>query len=453
MNRIVFTDSQFADLRSMLFDIPGVEGAAFILCGISRSSECTKLMAHSILPVTADEYVKRDACGLSITSRTLTRIAKLARHEGLSVVFAHSHPGGLPHFSDQDDREEKQLLPFLHSRVPTGVHGTLVLTEDGVVGRIYAPTKQSVDGVLVVGKQFTLFGTEATRDISPQFDRQVRAFGPEIQRVLHQLHVGIVGLGGIGSPLAEQLSRLGVGKLTLIDGDTFDVSNINRVYGSCLNDATIPKVEIAKRNIEKIGLGTIVVGIDEPITREAPAKALRDCDVVFGCTDKQIPRAILNQLALRYTIPVFDSGVLIDSFGGRIRGIHGRVTTLMAGEACLFCRGRISPEAIRIEALPMADRIRQAREGYAPELDEPAPAVIPFTSAIASIAVSELIHRLTGFMGVRRASSEVLIGFDESRIRTNRVEPRENCSCTDESTWGKGDETPYLGLFWPSHTK
>lgn len=452
MNRIVFTESQFDQLRRFLFDIPGVEGAAFVLCGESRSESCNKLLAHSVIPVAEHEYAQRGPFGLSITSHALTRVAKLARFERLSLIFAHSHPEGTPHFSEQDDREEETLLPFLQSRVPHVLHGTLVLTEDQVAGRIYLPHRTPVDAVLVVGKRIRSFASRM-QDVPAVYDRQVRAFGTATQALLNRLHVGIVGLGGIGSPIAEQLCRLGVGKLTLVDGDHFDPSNINRVYGSQTADVGVAKVAIAQRNIERIGLGTQVSTVPIHITDESSAKTLRDCDVIFGCTDKQIPRAILNQLSLRYSIPVIDSGVLIDSENGRIRGVHGRVTTVIAGEACLFCRGRISPEALRIEALPLEERMAQAKEGYAPELEEPAPAVVSFTSAIASAAVTELLHRLTGFMGADRVSSELLFSFDETRIRTNRVEPREACACTDESVWGRGDEEPFLGLVWPSHTK
>lgn len=453
MNRIVLAEAQFEQLRGCLFDIPKVEGAAFVLCGQSRASNFDKLIAHSVIPIASEEYARREPYGLSITSRALARVSKLARHEGLSIVFAHSHPDGFAHFSEQDDHEEEELLPFLQSRVPGLLHGTLVLTESSVAGRIYSPSRTSVDGVLVVGKRIRLFSDPSDESTSPVFDRQVRAFGKHIQHVLKELHVGIVGLGGIGSPIAEQLCRLGVGNITLVDGDTLDSSNVNRVYGSTYADVGVPKVEIAKRNIDRIALGTRVETVAEHITYESPAKALRNCDVIFGCTDKQIPRAILNQLSLRYTIPIFDCGVLIDSEFGEIRGIHGRVTTLMAGEACLFCRGRISPEMIRVEALPAEERVQQAKEGYAPELDDPAPAVVPFTSAIASAAVSEFLHRLTGFMGKDRASSEVLFTFDESRLRTNRVEPRESCICTDESIWGRGDEEPFLAMVWPNRTK
>jgi len=449
--RIVLLDEHRAALEELLFDIPDVEGAAFLLCGQAIHANAVKLMSHAVVPVAPEDYLRRERDGLTIQSRSLARITKLARYEGLSIVFAHSHPEGFADFSSQDDGEEEKLLPFLQSRVPDRVHGTLVMTREDFSARIYAPTRTSAD-TIVVGERFRLYRQTSAAPVPIVFDRQVRAFGEDIQRILAALHVGIVGLGGTGSPVAEQLVRLGVGQLSLFDRDSFEVTNINRVYGSTMSDVDLPKVAIAKRELDRIGLATRIEAIAEHITDEESARQLRACDVVFACTDKQIPRAILMQLALKYSLPVIDLGVLIDSKEQHIRGVHGRVTTLLPGEACLYCRGRISPEVMRVEALPPHERENQIREGYAPELVGPAAAVIPFTSAVASIAVSEFLHRLTGFMGAERVSSELLIAFDLSRIRTNRVAPREDCQCSDRAGWARGDESPFLGMAWPTRS-
>lgn len=451
--KIVLFQHHLEELRQLLFDRPGIEGGAFMLCGQSRTQGVEKLLSHRVVAIAEEDYLRRERDALSIHSRALTRIAKLARHEQLSIVFAHSHPQGVPHFSAQDDREEDKLIPFFQSRIPDRLHGTLVLTEGFIAGRLYRPGRTAVNQILVVGERIRVWSEDRVEVTSEIFDRQVRAFGPEVQAVLRSLHVGIVGAGGTGSPLAEQLYRLGIGALTLFDGDKLESSNVTRVYGSSLKDEGDPKVAILKRHLDRIGFPTTVEAVAEHITSEASAKRMRECDVVFGCTDKQIPRAVLTQLAIKYLVPVFDLGVLIDSENETIKGVHGRVTTLLPGEACLFCRRRISSEAMRIEALPAAERARQVREGYAPELEESAPAVIAFTSATASAAVSELLHRITGFMGRERLSSEVLYRFDESRIRTNRVSPHPDCLCADRMGWGRGDEEPFLGLMWPTtHT-
>lgn len=451
--RIVLLESQLKTLRDLLFDRPGIEGAAFLLCGQSTSNRTTKLLVNSVVPIPDQDFLRREAYGLSISSSALTRVAKLARYEDLSIIFAHSHPDGFPEFSEQDDREEARLLPFLQARVPNRVHGTLVLTNDNICGRMYIPDCRAVEDVLVVGDRIRQMYPAKRGAVEPFFDRQVRAFGADIQRLLKGMHVGVVGLGGTGSPIAEQLCRLGVGHLSLFDGDTLDATNVNRVYGSTLPDEGRYKVDIAKAHLRQIGFGTIVDAYPEHITEESAAKLLRDCDVVFGCTDKEIPRAILVQLSLRYLIPVFDMGVLIDSEKGKIRGVHGRVTTLLPGEACLFCRGRITAERMRIEGLSESDREAQIRDGYAPELEDAAPAVIPFTSATASAAISEFLHRLTGFMGSERQSSEVLLALDQSRIRTNRLGPRDECMCSEQSFWGRADTTPFLEMLWATQPK
>jgi molybdopterin/thiamine biosynthesis adenylyltransferase/proteasome lid subunit RPN8/RPN11 len=453
ITRIVMLDAQLDELRQKLFDRPGVEGAAFLLCGQSVSEDAVKLIVHAVVPIADEDYLRREKYGLTIASPTLTRVAKLARYEGLSVVFAHSHPEGVSDFSEQDNREEAKLLPFLQARVAGRVHGTLVLTEHHIQGRLYMPDQVPVDEVIAIGGRIRSWTPKGRNAIEPFFDRQVRAFGQDIQSLLRRLRIGIVGVGGTGSPVAEQLYRLGVGHLRLFDGDRFAETNVNRVYGSSLQDDGKLKVEMAKEHLDRIGLTTTVDIVPQHITNEAAARALRDCDIVFGCTDKELPRTILVQLANRYCIPVFDLGVLIDSRDGCIIGVHGRVTTLMPGEACLFCRGRITAETIRIEALSDEDRQRQIRDGYAPELDEPAPAVIAFTSATASAAVMELLHRLTGFMGSERLSSEVLLALDQTRLRTNRIMPRDGCICEDRSFWGRGDVEPFLEMMWPTSTK
>lgn len=451
--RIVMLELRLAELREKLFDRPGVEGAAFLLCGQSVSDDVVKLVVHTVIPIADEDYLRREPYGLTIASPTLMRVAKLARYEGLSVVFAHSHPEGIPDFSDQDDREEARLLPFLQARVPDRVHGTLVLTEHQIRGRLYVPERVHVDDVVAIGDRIRSWPLPGVHAIEPFFDRQVRAFGPDIQHLLRRLRIGIVGAGGTGSLVAEQLYRLGVGHLRIFDGDQFAETNINRVYGSALKDDGRLKVEMTKEHLDRIGLGATVDIVPQHITFETAALALRDCDIIFGCTDKELPRAILVQLAMRYCIPVFDLGVLIDSNDGCIAGVHGRVTTMIPGEACLFCRGRITAEAIRIESLSEKDRRRQVRDGYAPELEGPAPAVIAFTSATASAAVMELLHRLTGFMGSKRVSSEVLLALDQTRSRTNRIAPREGCVCEDQSFWGQGDAEPFLEMVWPSETK
>jgi molybdopterin/thiamine biosynthesis adenylyltransferase len=243
----------------------------------------------------------------------------------------------------------------------------------------------------------------------------------------------------------------GVGRLSLFEGQTLDATNVTRVYGSRLTDVGRPKVQIIERLAKEIGFGTEATLYPKHITSLETAKTLRNCDVIFGFTDDEWGRSILSKLAIDYYIPVFDMGVKIDSDEGSIVSVQGRVTTLLPGAACLFCRGRITAEGVRAQVIEscnpeQAEELR--RQQYAPELEGNAPAVIAFTSAVASTAVSELLHRLTGFMGPERVSSEVIHFFDQTRMRTNHLAPSSDCYCGDRQRWGLGDQQPLLGLVW-----
>jgi len=121
------------------------------------------------------------------------------------------------------------------------------------------------------------------------------------------------------------LTRLGVGRISVFDGESLDTSNVTRVHGSGRGDAGKHKAVLQAEHVAQIGLGTQVTAWPKHIDDEATAKRLRQCDVVFGCTDLQGPRAILVRLALRYFIPVFDMAVKVDAPEGILRGITGRV--------------------------------------------------------------------------------------------------------------------------------
>src|SRR5207244_4164085 len=80
------------------------------------------------------------------------------------------------------------------------------------------------------------------------YDRQVRAFGGGVQGILSNLRVGVVGVGGTGSAVAEQLIRLGTGKLYVFDGDRLDDSNLTRVYESGSDQIGLKKVRIVEQS-------------------------------------------------------------------------------------------------------------------------------------------------------------------------------------------------------------
>jgi hypothetical protein len=204
-----------------------------------------------------------------------------------------------------------------------------------------------------------------------------------------------------------------------------------------------------RRLAQEIGVGTTMIPIKGSICDTETLSELRDCDLVFGCTDDFLGRMMLNRLVYWYYIPVIDSAVLIDSHKGVIKEIVGRVTLLFPGSACLSCRRRISDRRILAQTKKRnsPNEYRElVKQGYIPELDISDPSIIMFTNGIASRAVAEFINMLSGFMGDKRTATEIVEQFHIPDLRRNSVQGSPGCLCTSPGKWGKGDESRFLGL-------
>jgi hypothetical protein len=305
--------------------------------------------------------------------------------------------------------------------------------------------------IRVVGDRIRMLPTArgtglSERDIL-QFDRQIRAFGNSGQLLLTQLRVGVVGAGGTGSAVCEQLARLGVGEIVVIDDDIITASNLTRIYGSTRDDIGKYKVDVVAAYAERISSEAVVTPVIGRVTNQGTARRLRHCDVIFGCTDDQWGRSILSRLAFWYLAPVIDMGVMVTSNNGRLQEIIARITMVGPGAACLLCRGRIQPETIRAEALPREERSRLAAEGYVQGLGEADPSVVTYTSLAASMATSKFLQMLFGFSNEPQAT-ESLFRIDMGELRHNVVPGREGHYCVDARVWGRGDSEPFLGQLW-----
>jgi len=397
---------------------------------------------------------------MEIRPQAYIRAMKKAHLGKQGFVLVHSHPPGCPNHSLQDDAEEAKLFNTAHFRIDgVPVHASVVLSSrNHPVGRVWLPDGQiqPIERIRVIGKRFRFYfsPSEGEQAISMIFDRQVRAFGEDFQRIVRKLHIGVIGSGGTGSAVTEQAIRLGAGEISVFDEQGLADTNVTRVYGSRLVDVDLPKAKLMERMAADIGLGTVIHAYVGNITSRENAERLRECDIVFCCTDDEWGRSILTRLALYYYIPVIDMGVKVDSENGLIHSVQGRVTVLLPTAACLFCRGRISPEWIAAESKQAAkpeEAEELRRQKYIPELKEAAPAVIPFTTTVAASALMEFAHRLTGFMGEDRRSTEILHLIDDGRVVTNSRPPDPECNlCGSTQVWGRGDVVPFLDMTWPN---
>jgi molybdopterin/thiamine biosynthesis adenylyltransferase len=456
---MTFLQDDYEQLTAHLFH-SRVEEAAFLLCGLSRTAVETRLLVRDIITVAPDEIDHSSDVHMQIQQPAYLRAIKAAADRKLCFVFVHSHPPDVPRHSGQDDKTETSLFRTAYNRIhsTTAVHASVVLSSpEKPIGRVWLSdgTTVAMERIRVIGNRFRFALDLANTEVRLNFfSRQVLAFGEELQKLFQQLTIGIVGMGGTGSAVAEQLIRLGVGRIITADKETLDDSNVTRVYGSCVDDAGTSKVTIMSKHSDAIGLGTTIEAIPGNITAPSVIERFRECDLIFGCTDRERGRSILTRFALYYLIPVFDLGVKVDTKDGNINAIEARITTLLPGTACLFCRGRITGDVIAAETIEENDPSEYKRlrvQEYIPDLHSNAPAVIPYTTAAASFAVNELLHRLSGYMGEDRISTELFVLFDDSRISRNSTSSSSDCMCTDRRKWGRGDCDPFIGLTWGGH--
>jgi hypothetical protein len=203
--------------------------------------------------------------------------------------------------------------------------------------------------------------------------------------------------------VAVQLGHLGIGRLVLIDPDHVEEKNLNRIPGATMNDAMLRafKVDVAKRYIEALSLGTAVSAIPSDLGTASAVRAIAECDIVFGCMDGAEGRHLLNRIATFYLLPYFDLGVRLDADGhGGVEQVCGTVHYLQPGGSSLLSRGVFTLEEVRAEGLKRTDPdvyLEQVRSKYIVGVSEGRPAVISVNMQIAGMAVNELLARLHPF--------------------------------------------------------
>ena len=125
--------------------------------------------------------------------------------------------------------------------------------------------------------------------------------------------------------------------------------------------------------------------------------------------------------------------------------IESRVTWVAPGSACLLCRGRIDSARAAAESLSEDERERLRQEGYTPDLNEPQPAVIAYTTTISGMAVSELLNRM--FSLANPDVTEMLLKLEMRKLSCNDRKARCGCWCTGDNMQHR---QTLLGLNWPS---
>lgn len=155
--------------------------------------------------------------------------------------------------------------------------------------------------------------------------------GIEGQEKILAAHAVIIGAGGLGSAAAPYLAAAGIGKITLIDHDTVDLTNLQRQIMHNQNSVGLAKVQSGKTMLQNLNPQIQVNAIQEKATADLLEQLLHNASVVLDCSDNFTTRHMVNAACVKHQVPLV-SGAAI-KFDGQVTVIDPRQT----GTPCYAC--------------------------------------------------------------------------------------------------------------------
>lgn len=271
-----------------------------------------------------------------------------------------------------------------------------------------------------------------------RFSRNESFFGKEGQKKLRATRCAVIGVGGLGTHVVQQLALLGVGAIDLVEPEELSTDNRNRYVGAW-HDDPIPgtsKTEIAKRLIKLIDPAIEVDPVSKSVATEAGFRIIRRADAVFGCVDNEGARLILTEACSAYAKTYIDLASDIDpeaepmTYGGRVHfGANG--------ESCLICMDVLDQrEAGRQLESEAFRRNRDSLYGVrTSSLGQAGPSVVSINGVIASLAVTEFIVHFTGIRTARRLLTYYA---HNGKVTASADAPKGDCYYC-KGLWGKRD--------------
>lgn len=445
----------YESIQQHLFPGDEKEAIAFALCGRAQSAGRIVFTVHEVLMIPHDSCIRKEDYLHWHTNDVLPLMNK-AMDKHMAIMRIHSHPSGWPYFSEADlvtdqDYFGNLMTGWCEDGLP---HLSTIMLPDGkIIGRVYFAdgSAQNLDSILIVGEKIQMAQYKKGHDSIPPEEalRNIQAFGEGTYNIFKQLRIGIVGCSGTGCHVIEQLSHLQVGELVLVDPDSIEAKNLNRLTGTGKKDIGKSKVEFYKKHIERMKLGIKAMAFPFNLYQSEEARrTLSTCDVIFGCVDSASGRMLINQIASFYLIPYIDVGVSLKADGkGGVSYVGAQMDYLTPGKSSLMSRGSVKKADAEAELKHLfdPDMYEQLRkEKYISSIQADRPAVISVNGLIAYLAVLNLIDRIVGFrQEPPYAKITLLLSADEM---IKRKEEEFKVDKYLKQFKGRGDCRPFLNM-------
>lgn len=449
--------NHFDILRHHLYPGDNLEAVAVALCGRLDHKDVHKLLVHEIVLIPYAECERTSDYVSWKTDRIKSLLGKVLKYD-YAILKIHSHPGGYEQFSSLDDESDSRLFSSVFGWANCDFpHGSAIMLPEGrIFGRVFHPDlrTEAIAKVSIVSDSISIWNYSSGASSEIEIGkRTAQAFGEGTFDKLKQLKIGVVGCSGTGSPVIEQMVRLGIGKLVIVDPDKVELKNLNRILNTKRNDALNhrQKVLVLKEAILAFDLGTEIEAYSANLYNSISClKDLATCDILFGCVDSIDGRDLLNRLSTYYLIPYFDLGIKLEADGtGGISKIVGTVHYIQPGKSSLMSRGMYDSEDLKASGLlrMYPDQFPEmVKNSYIKNINVNRPAVISVNMMIASYGVNEFLNR------IHQYKTDACIDFAQSTIDLTEacfIHVSENRLKEDgflKGRVGKGDSKIFLDL-------
>lgn len=159
-----------------------------------------------------------------------------------------------------------------------------------------------------------------------RYERNYSTISEEDMDVLKNSKVLIVGCGGLGGYIIEMLTRIGLGHITVVDGDVFDESNLNRQLYSTMGNLGISKTKVVKERVHLVNPDTNLITIPYKLTPENIDSIIQNHDLVIDAVDNITTRLLLESKCEEHGLPLIH---------GAIAGWYFQLSVIMPGDNLL----------------------------------------------------------------------------------------------------------------------
>lgn len=458
---MAMTTTTHLELLAHLIREDGDEDLAFVVwrpsVGLVRKGV---VLAEVVHPLDGDRHVHGN---VSFESVYFLRACDRAVELGGGIGLIHSHPGATrwqdlsrDDFAAESSHSAQALeltgFPLVGLTLAGGSGTYSARTWERTGARTWSPTWAR--NVRVVGDQMLVSLPSGPVAYSTRYQRRtIDAWGADVQQILGSLRVGVVGAGSVGSQVIEALARTGFGELVILDYDTVEDHNLDRILNATTehSEDEMPKAEVAavaaRRHATHPSMS--VRWSDHSAVESEGLMLLKDCDVIFSCVDRPAGRAALNALAYGHLIPVVDGGILVRPGKRTMRGAEWRAHVAAPGRRCLECLGQFDA------GLVQADRDGLlADPTYLDQLPDDSPLkrnenVFAFSAATAAEQVLAALRMIVGPAGIADVGAQIF-HFSIGSVDTDTRGCEDGCLYTEITAAGDPGGRPHASRHVPA---